>query len=63
MLDLFYIALGCAVLLVFWAFTRACDKLVGGDHGLRHCRHRIARAVCLSDLRPAPAGAVLRGER
>jgi len=27
MLDLFYIALGCTVLLIFWAFTKACDKL------------------------------------
>ena len=27
MLDLCYIAIGCAVLLVFWAFTKACEKL------------------------------------
>jgi len=27
MLDLFYVATGCAVLLLFWAFTKACDKL------------------------------------
>jgi len=27
MLDLFYVALGCAFLLVCWLFTKACDKL------------------------------------
>jgi len=27
MLDLIYAALGCAVLFVFWAFTKACDRL------------------------------------
>jgi hypothetical protein len=27
MLDLYYVGLGCAVLVLFWAFTRACDKL------------------------------------
>jgi len=27
MLDLFYVAIGCAVLMLFWAFTKACDKL------------------------------------
>jgi len=27
MLDLFYVLIGCMVLLVFWAFTKACDKL------------------------------------
>ena len=29
MLDLFYVAVGCAFLLVCWVFTKACDKLVG----------------------------------
>jgi len=27
MLDLFYVAVGCIVLVVCWAFTKACDKL------------------------------------
>ena len=27
MLDLFYVAIGCAFLLVCWVFTKACDKL------------------------------------
>jgi len=27
MLDLFYVAVGCLVLLLFWGFTKACDKL------------------------------------
>jgi len=27
MLDILYVAMGCLVLLVFWAFTKACDKL------------------------------------
>jgi len=27
MLDLFYVAVGCLVLAVFWAFAKACDKL------------------------------------
>jgi len=27
MLDLFYIAIGCAFLLACWVFTKACDKL------------------------------------
>jgi len=27
MLDLMYVVIGCAVLLLFWAFTKACDKL------------------------------------
>jgi len=27
MLDLFYLAIGCAFLLVCWLFTKACDKL------------------------------------
>jgi hypothetical protein len=27
MLDLFYVAVGCAFLLVCWVFTKACDKL------------------------------------
>jgi hypothetical protein len=27
MLDLLYVVIGCAVLLLFWAFTKACDKL------------------------------------
>jgi len=27
MLDLFYLAVGCMVLLIFWAFVKACDKL------------------------------------
>jgi len=27
MLDLFYIAIGCAFVLLCWAFTKACDKL------------------------------------
>jgi hypothetical protein len=27
MLDLFYVAIGCAFLFVCWAFTKACDKL------------------------------------
>jgi len=27
MLDLFYVAIGCLVLLLFWGFTKACDKL------------------------------------
>jgi len=26
-LDLFYLTIGCAFLLVCWAFTKACDKL------------------------------------
>jgi len=27
MLDLFYVAVGCAFLVVCWVFTKACDKL------------------------------------
>jgi len=27
LLDLFYVVIGCLVLLVFWTFTKACDKL------------------------------------
>jgi len=27
MLDLFYVAIGCAFVLLCWAFTKACDKL------------------------------------
>jgi len=27
MLDLFYLAVGCLVLIVFWGFAKACDKL------------------------------------
>jgi len=27
MLDVFYVAVGCAFLIVCWAFTKACDKL------------------------------------
>jgi len=27
MLDLLYLAIGCVFLLLFWAFTKACDKL------------------------------------
>jgi len=27
MLDLFYVAIGCLALLLFWAFAKACDKL------------------------------------
>jgi len=27
MLDLFYVAVGCGLLLLFWLFTKACDKL------------------------------------
>jgi len=27
MLDLFYLATGCVVLVIFWAFAKACDKL------------------------------------
>jgi len=27
MLDLFYVAVGCAFVLVCWVFTKACDKL------------------------------------
>jgi hypothetical protein len=27
MLDVFYVAVGCAFLFVCWAFTKACDKL------------------------------------
>jgi len=27
MLDLFYLAVGSMVLLIFWAFVKACDKL------------------------------------
>jgi len=27
MLDLFYVAVGCAFLLVCWVFTKTCDKL------------------------------------
>jgi hypothetical protein len=27
MLDLFYLATGSVVLLLFWAFAKACDKL------------------------------------
>jgi len=25
--DVLYVGLGCVVLLLFWAFTKACDKL------------------------------------
>jgi len=27
MLDLVYVAVGCAFVLLCWAFTKACDKL------------------------------------
>jgi len=27
MLDLFYIAVGCAFLIACWWFTKACDRL------------------------------------
>jgi hypothetical protein len=27
MLDLFYVAIGCITLFLFWVFTKACDKL------------------------------------
>jgi hypothetical protein len=27
MLDVFYLAVGCICLVVFWYFTKACEKL------------------------------------
>jgi len=27
MFDLLYVAIGCLSLLIFWVFTKVCDKL------------------------------------
>jgi len=62
MLDLFYVAIGCGVLLLFWAFTKACDKALGEERDyIIAVSHRL---VCLFYLIYAllPAGAVLRGD-
>ena len=38
MIDLIYLAVGSAGLLVFWAFAKACDELVETKHAQHHCR-------------------------
>ena len=62
MLDLFYVVIGCRVSARFAGPSpRPATSSRRKDNGLHHCRNRIARTVCLPDLRVAPSGEVLKG--
>jgi hypothetical protein len=43
MLDLFYLAVGCLALFVFWAFTKACDKLEENKNAQHHCCNYLSK--------------------
>jgi hypothetical protein len=43
MLDHFYLTVGCMVLLVFWAFVKACEKLEENKNAQHHCRNDLSR--------------------
>jgi len=43
MLDLFYLAVGGAVLSVFWAFTKACNKPEENNNAQHHRRNYSGR--------------------
>ncbi len=43
MIDLFYLVIGTAVLLIFWAFTKACDKLEEDKNAQHHCRNYLSK--------------------
>ena len=63
MLDLFYVAIGCAFLLALLGLHEGLRQAVGGQHhGLHHCWNRVVGVVHLPDLRAAPSGEVLRRE-
>jgi len=61
MLDLLMLAMGVGFFVLSIGYAHVCDRLWGGDHGIRLCAGELrdGRAAGLSHLRAASARAVL----